>query len=118
MAGCGRIPRPALPRGRPVMSAIRYYDVFNGDADGICALHQLRLTDPLDSILVTGLKHDIALLGRVPAQRGDVVTVLDLSLDRNRPALLSLLARGVHVRYFDHHYAGPIPAHDDLEPII
>jgi hypothetical protein len=34
---------------------MRYHDVFNGDADGICALHQLRLADPLDSILVTGL---------------------------------------------------------------
>ena len=35
---------------------MRYFDVFNGDADGICALHQLRLADPLDSTLVTGLK--------------------------------------------------------------
>src|SRR5678815_3472044 len=43
---------------------MRYFDVFNGDADGICALHQLRLADPLDSTLVTGLKRDIALLNR------------------------------------------------------
>ena len=97
---------------------MRYFDVFNGDADGICALHQLRLADPLDSILVTGLKHDIALLEHVNAQEGDVVTVLDVSLDRNRAALLALLAKGAHVRYFDHHYAGPIPASLDLEPII
>jgi hypothetical protein len=97
---------------------VRYFDVFNGDADGICALHQLRLADPIDSILVTGLKHDVALLERVPARQGDVVTVLDLSLDRNRAGLEALLARGVHVRYFDHHYAGDIPASDDLEPII
>lgn len=97
---------------------MRYFDVFNGDADGICALHQLRLADPLDSILVTGLKHEIALLERVSAQEGDVVTVLDLSLDRNRAALLDLLGKGVHVRYFDHHYAGPIPPSRDLEPVI
>jgi hypothetical protein len=97
---------------------MRYFDVFNGDADGICALHQLRLADPLDSILVTGLKHEIALLERVEARAGDVVTVLDVSLDRNRAALLRLLGAGAHVRYFDHHYAGPIPASTDLEPII
>ena len=90
---------------------MRYYDVFNGDADGICALHQLRLADPCESVLVTGLKRDIALLGSVPAADGDVVTVLDLSLDRNRDALLALLDRGAIVRYFDHHYAGELPVH-------
>jgi hypothetical protein len=89
---------------------MRYFDVFNGDADGICALHQLRLADPLDSTLVTGLKRDIALLQTVPAQDGDVVTVLDISLDRNRAALEQLLDRGVVVHYFDHHYAGEVPA--------
>ncbi|MGE5616104.1 MAG: acetyltransferase, partial [Bacillota bacterium] len=97
---------------------MQYFDVFNGDADGICALHQLRLADPLDSRLVTGLKRDIVLLDRVPAQDGDVVTVLDISLARNRSALETLLERGVVVRYFDHHHAGRIPAHDGLETII
>lgn len=97
---------------------MRYFDVFNGDADGICALHQLRLADPLDSELVTGLKRDIALLDSVPARSGDVVTVLDVSLDRNRAGLLALLDRGVHVRYFDHHYAGEIPRHPGLEAAI
>ena len=62
---------------------MRYFDVFNGDADGICALHQLRLADPVDSQLVTGLKRDIELLKTVPARDGDVVTVLDLSLDQS-----------------------------------
>jgi hypothetical protein len=88
---------------------MRYFDVFNGDADGICALHQLRLADPLDATLVTGLKRDIALLKSVPAEDGDVVTVLDISLDRNRKSLEALLARGVVVHYFDHHYAGAVP---------
>src|SRR4029079_17925852 len=89
---------------------MRYFDVFNGDADGICALHQLRLADPLDATLVTGLKRDIALLKSVPAQDGDMVTVLDISLDRNRDALEAMLARGVVVHYFDHHYSGSVPA--------
>ena len=88
---------------------MRYFDVFNGDADGICALHQLRLADPVDSQLFTGIKRDIELLGSVPAGAGDRVTVLDVSLDRNRAGLMALLERGAHVRYFDHHYAGPLP---------
>ena len=42
------------------------YDVFNGDADGLCALHQLRLDRPIaDVIRVTGVKRDIQLLERV-----------------------------------------------------
>jgi hypothetical protein len=97
---------------------MRYFDVFNGDADGICALHQLRLADPVESHLVTGLKHDIALLERVDAGDGDLVTVLDVSLERNRAALERLLARGAAVHYFDHHYAGAIPEHRALAAVI
>ena len=41
------------------------YDVFNGDADGICALQQLRLNDPIESKLITGVKRDIQLLDHV-----------------------------------------------------
>ncbi len=33
---------------------MQYIDVFNGDADGLCALHQLRLKTPVTSTLVTG----------------------------------------------------------------
>jgi len=29
------------------------YDVFNGDADGLCASHQLRLAKPAETELVT-----------------------------------------------------------------
>ncbi|EMI16065.1 phosphoesterase, DHHA1, partial [Rhodopirellula maiorica SM1] len=56
-----------------------HYDIFNGDADGICALHQLRLADPQPSRLVTGVKRDINLLKRVSADAGDQLTVLDIS---------------------------------------
>jgi single-stranded DNA-specific DHH superfamily exonuclease len=97
---------------------MRYIDVFNGDADGICALHQLRLAEPRDAELVTGVKRDIGLLQRVRADAGDRVTVLDVSLERNRAALLDLLTRGVRVCYFDHHAAGEIPSHPGLEPHI
>lgn len=94
------------------------YDVFNGDADGICALHQLRLAMPADAVLVTGAKRDIELLARVPAEPGDIVTVLDVSAAVNRPALVALLERGVQVEYFDHHFAGELPAHANLRAHI
>ena len=95
----------------------RYY-VFNGDADGLCALQQLRLVEPGDATLVTGVKRDVGLLERVNAAAADAVTVLDISLDRNRTALLRLLAAGASVRYFDHHYAGEQPQHPRFEPHI
>lgn len=93
-------------------------DVFNGDADGICALHQLRLAEPAESGLVTGPKRDISLLARVTAQAGDRVTVLDIALSKNREALDRVLAAGAHVRYFDHHQPGEIPVHPRFEPHI
>lgn len=96
----------------------RVIDVFNGDADGLCALHQLRLVDPADSELVTGPKREIGLLKRVQAQAGDQVTVLDIALSKNRAALDSLLAAGAQVRYFDHHQPGDIPSHPHFEAHI
>ena len=92
-----------------------YFDVFNGDADGICALHQLRLAEPQSSELVTGVKRDIGLLERVRAGTGDRVTVLDIALDSNRSALERLLGAGAQVCYFDHHYPGEVPEHALLE---
>lgn len=94
------------------------FDVFNGDADGICALHQLRLVEPRDAHLITGIKRDIELLQQVDAGRGDRVTVLDISLDRNREALNTLLARGAQVLYVDHHFAGEVPQQPQLEALI
>jgi len=93
-------------------------DVFNGDADGLCALQQLRLAQPGETTMVTGVKRDIGLLARVQAAPGDEVTVLDLSLDKNREPLLRLLDQGVRVRYFDHHFAGDIPSHPLFEAHI
>ena len=59
---------------------MKCYDVFNGDADGIISLVQLRLAEPREAELVTGRKRDIKLLSRVDAKGGDQITVLDLSL--------------------------------------
>ena len=85
---------------------MNYIDCFNGDADGICALTQIRLQTPVDSELVTGVKRDINLLERVQASRGDMVTVLDVSLDKNRRDLERVLKEGAQVYYCDHHFAG------------
>ncbi|MGB1191457.1 MAG: DHH family phosphoesterase, partial [Pseudomonadales bacterium] len=57
------------------------YDVFNGDADGICALLQLRHAEAVESQLITGVKRDIKLLTQVDAGQGDRVNVLDVSMD-------------------------------------
>ena len=95
-----------------------HYDVFNGDADGICALLQLRLEEPLVSTRITGVKRDIALLERVHAKPGDTVTVLDLSMVKNSDALSQLLAKDVVVDYVDHHAAGAIPSHPNLTATI
>jgi len=94
------------------------YDVFNGDADGICALLQLRSAEPRDAALVTGVKRDINLLTRVDAAAGDRVTVLDVSMDKNSVGLTTCLAAGAEVFYVDHHFPGDIPEHDLLTSII
>jgi hypothetical protein len=85
------------------------YYAFNGDADGLCALHQLRLVEMRPAILVTGVKRDIALLRHILGVDGDAVTVLDVSLQQNREDLLRLLDSRVSVRYFDHHQSGELP---------
>jgi hypothetical protein len=95
-----------------------YYDVFNGDADGICALVQLRLAQPVDATLITGVKRDIQLLGQVSPQGGDNITVLDISLDKNRTALDKVLAAGARVFYVDHHQASDIFQHKNLITLI
>lgn len=95
------------------MTQAAYYDIFNGDADGICALHQLRLAEPREATLVTGVKRDIRLLDQVVQVRGAELTVLDISLDSNRAPLLQLLD-SCRVFYVDHHYAGDLPESPNL----
>ncbi len=95
-----------------------YYDLFNGDADGICSLLQLRLAEPREAMLVTGVKRDINLMARIQPQAGDQVTVLDVSMDKNREALLRALDQGASVFYVDHHFPGDIPDHPGLTALI
>lgn len=100
-----------------------YYDVFNGDADGICALQQLRCARPRVGVhRVSGVKRDIQLLSRVQHVHGCSITVLDISLDKNRLALQQLLNQQNQLLYIDHHFAGEIPTspllscHIDVHP--
>ena len=102
---------------------MRHFDVFNGDADGICAVHQLRLARPVDAaqnVRVTGVKRDIALLDRVKgkAERGDRITVFDISYDQNARQARALLEQGVAILYFDHHSAQSLAPHPLLEAHI
>ena len=94
------------------------FDLFNGDADGICSLIQLRLAEPRNSTLITGVKRDINLLARVEAVAGDRITVLDVSMDKNRSALDQVLLSGAEVFYVDHHFPGDIPEHPGLTALI
>ncbi|MEZ8054374.1 DHH family phosphoesterase [Vibrio atlanticus] len=103
-----------------------HYDVFNGDADGIIALLQLRLSEPRKSVLVTGVKRDIKLVSQVasqiiePGNPNDVssVTVLDVSMEKNLPALHSLLDANIDVFYCDHHRTGDVPISEYLNTLI
>jgi len=97
---------------------MKFYDIFNGDADGICALHQLRLDEPRDAELVTGVKRDIALVARVDAKAGDSLTVLDVSLRTNTTGVARALQRGASIEYFDHHAAGDVPQHPSFRAHI
>ena len=103
----------------PPLPKRRHYDVFNGDADGICALHQLRLAEPVsDTHLITGVKRDIILLSRIAELTDGSITVLDVSLDSNRSFLERLLRAGNRILYIDHHYAGDLPEDANLRAHI
>ena len=97
---------------------MKCYDVFNGDADGIISLVQLRLAEPRDAKLVTGRKRDIKLLSRLDVKQGDQVTVLDISMRSNMDDLNRILAANASVFYVDHHNAGDIPDHPNLISVI
>lgn len=94
------------------------YDLFNGDADGICSLVQLRLAEPRSSTLITGIKRDIKLMGHIRPEAGDRITVLDVSMEKNQKGLHAALEAGATVFYADHHQSGDIPDHPALSAHI
>ncbi len=94
------------------------YDIFNGDADGIIALLQLRLANPKESTLITGVKRDINLMAKINTKAGDKLTVLDISMEKNMVALKLALDSGAEVFYADHHRSGDILEHEYLSAHI
>ena len=96
-----------------------HFDLFNGDADGILALHQFRLHTPQpEATLITGIKRDIKLLDKIHTVTESSITVFDISLNSNRGALLQLLDQNNEIIYFDHHFAGDIPDSKSLTSYI
>lgn len=96
-----------------------YYDIFNGDADGIFSLHQYRLENPIPgSRLLTGVKRDIGLLAQVQDVHASTLTVFDISFDSNRSAVLQLLNAENSIHYFDHHFSGEVPSSPSLRAYI
>lgn len=94
------------------------YDVFNGDADGLCSIRQLRLAKPLSATPVTGMKRDINLMERIQPNKDDVITAADISLDRNRQGVSTALQAGASVSWFDHHFSGESITHPNFEAHI
>ncbi len=95
------------------------FDVFNGDADGICALHQYRLHSPCPQAkLITGVKRDIKLLASIQDCFHSKINVFDISLDRNRDDIERLLDDKNSLFYVDHHYSGDIPVSNNFEAHI
>lgn len=94
------------------------YDVFNGDADGIIALLQLRLNEPKSAQLITGVKRDNNLLKHVDITQAKSVVALDISMEKNTEALSAILANDIEVFYCDHHRTGEVPVSDKLTVLV
>ena len=93
------------------------FDLFNGDADGIFSLLQLRQVEPRpDAVLITGVKRDTQLFGRIVPRvnAGDRICALDIGMSRNTPALRQVLKAKAKVFFCDHHATGDIPESEHL----
>jgi len=90
------------------------FDIFNGDADGLCGITQLRLANPKHSTCITGVKRNNILLNDARLSANSQLTVVDISLHSNLRGLTQALDQGCSVEWFDHHHPGVIPKHRNL----
>ena len=98
-------------------------DVFNGDADGIFSLIQLRKVNPVASEkqrLVTGVKRDISLVSKISDIEASQakITVLDISFDKNEREVTRVLTQAESVFYCDHHQANKLFEDKRLTTVI
>lgn len=102
----------------------KYIDVFNGDADGIFSLIQLRKSYPITTydkqILITGVKRDIALVSQIDNNLANdsKITVLDVSFDKNHKDVNRVLEHCQSLFYCDHHKADKLFEHKNLVTVI
>lgn len=97
------------------------FDLFNGDADGIFSLLQLRQAQPRpEARQITGVKRDTQLFRRIVSdvEAGDRLTALDIGMARNSEGLKSVLEAGAEVFFCDHHATGEIPDHQNLTVLM
>jgi len=93
------------------------FDLFNGDADGIFSLLQLRQVDPRPQAeRITGVKRDTQLFKRIAGRvsAGDRISALDIGMARNTAGLQQVLDAGAVVFFCDHHATGDIPQSENL----
>ncbi len=98
-------------------------DVFNGDADGIFSLIQLRKVNPIAverQRLVTGVKRDISLVSKISDAEANQanISVLDVSFDKNEREVARVLKQANSVFYCDHHQAKKLFEDKRLKAII
>lgn len=99
---------------------MKYIDVFNGDADGIFSLIQLRKYTPIsaddEQLLITGVKRDIKLLSKISddTAKAAKVQVLDISFDKNTADVNRILTQCDSLFYCDHHKADNLFEHPKL----
>jgi hypothetical protein len=100
-----------------------FIDVFNGDADGIFALIQLRKANPVSTkkqSLLSGPKRDVSLLNKITNEQanGACISVLDISFDKNSSDVERLLNFTENIFYCDHHQANSLFTHSKLSALI
>jgi len=100
-----------------------YIDVFNGDADGIFSLIQMRKAKPVkasEQKLISGVKRDNSLIKKISDGEADaaIITALDISFDKNTDDLKRVLEKADSVFYCDHHQAKSLFDHEKLTHLI